>query len=39
MNETQEYGKIEVISARKMYENIYPGNSHKWKEETFKNLI
>ena len=30
--------KIEIISARGLYEKIYPGNSRQWKIEAFLNL-
>ena len=31
-------GKIKIISARGLYEKIYPGNSRQWKIEAFLNL-
>ena len=30
--------KINIISARSLYENIYPGNTKAWKEKAFLNL-
>ena len=30
---------IKVISARKKYENRYPGEYHRWKVETFLDLM
>ena len=30
--------KIQIISARGLYEKIYPGNSRQWKIEAFLNL-
>lgn len=38
MNDILNQNKITVISARSGYEEIFPGDCHKWKVEAFKNI-
>jgi len=38
-NITNLFNKIKIISARKEYENIFPGDIRQWKIEAFLNIL